>query len=49
MIEENLAPADENGSSSTGVFSNHDGVRRATRYGLPRDPGGSWQDGRPGC
>ncbi|WBQ08671.1 glycoside hydrolase family 13 protein [Kribbella sp. CA-293567] len=46
VIEENLALADENGSSSTWVFSNHDVVRHATRYGLPRDPEGAWQDGK---
>ncbi|GAA3599878.1 glycoside hydrolase family 13 protein [Kribbella ginsengisoli] len=46
VIEENLALAEENGSSSTWVFSNHDVVRHATRYGLPRDPEGLWQDGK---
>ncbi|WP_020385787.1 glycoside hydrolase family 13 protein [Kribbella catacumbae] len=46
VIEENLALADENGSSSTWVFSNHDVVRHATRYGLPKDPEGAWQDGK---
>ncbi|MFF1823233.1 glycoside hydrolase family 13 protein [Kribbella sp. NPDC058245] len=46
VIEENLALADQNGSSSTWVFSNHDVVRHATRYGLPKDPTGGWQDGK---
>jgi alpha-glucosidase len=46
VIEENLALADQNGSSSTWVFSNHDVVRHATRYGLPKDPDGAWQDGK---
>ncbi|MGC4941992.1 glycoside hydrolase family 13 protein [Kribbella sp. DT2] len=46
VIKENLALADQNGSSSTWVFSNHDVVRHATRYGLPRDPDGAWQDGK---
>ncbi|MEU4396257.1 glycoside hydrolase family 13 protein [Kribbella sp. NPDC023855] len=46
VIKENLALADENGSSSTWVFSNHDVVRHATRYGLPKDPEGAWQDGK---
>jgi alpha-glucosidase len=34
-ISHNLAAADETGSSTTWVFSNHDVVRHATRYGLP--------------
>lgn len=46
VITENLALAGDNGSSSTWVFSNHDVVRHATRYGLPRDPDGAWQDGK---
>jgi alpha-glucosidase len=46
VIEENLALAEDNGSSSTWVFSNHDVVRHATRYGLPKDPEGAWQDGK---
>jgi alpha-glucosidase len=46
VIEENLAQAEQNGSSSTWVFSNHDVVRHATRYGLPKDPSGVWQDGK---
>jgi alpha-glucosidase len=35
IVTENLALADESGSSSTWVFSNHDVVRHASRYGLP--------------
>ncbi|HCA85908.1 MAG TPA: hypothetical protein DEQ61_10655 [Streptomyces sp.] len=35
VIEENLALARASGASSTWVFSNHDVVRHATRYGLP--------------
>ena len=46
VIEENLALAEQNGSSSTWVFSNHDVVRHATRYGLPKNPKGGWQDGK---
>jgi alpha-glucosidase len=46
VIEDNLALAEQNGSSSTWVFSNHDVVRHATRYGLPKDPSGLWQDGK---
>jgi alpha-glucosidase len=46
VIEDNLALAEQNGSSSTWVFSNHDVVRHATRYGLPTDPSGVWQDGK---
>ncbi|NUT70325.1 glycoside hydrolase family 13 protein [Pseudarthrobacter sp. C4D7] len=34
-ITKNLAEADASGASSTWVFSNHDVVRHATRYGLP--------------
>ena len=42
IITRNLAEATESGASSTWVFSNHDVVRHATRYGLPgrrRRPG----------
>ncbi|ADB31660.1 alpha amylase catalytic region [Kribbella flavida DSM 17836] len=46
VITENLALAEQNGSSSTWVFSNHDVVRHATRYGLPKNPHGTWQDGK---
>nr|WP_227996691.1 glycoside hydrolase family 13 protein [Glycomyces albidus] len=35
IITENLEQAVETGSSTTWVFSNHDVVRHATRYGLP--------------
>ena len=36
IVTRNIAAATEHGSSSTWVFSNHDQVRPATRYGLPR-------------
>ncbi|MFH8252007.1 glycoside hydrolase family 13 protein [Microbacterium sp. B2969] len=47
IIEKNLVKAAETGASSTWVFSNHDVVRHATRYGLPAGPGrrGRGQDG----
>ena len=35
IIEFNLDLSEQTGSSSTWVFSNHDVVRHATRYGLP--------------
>ncbi|MDR1790549.1 MAG: glycoside hydrolase family 13 protein [Propionibacteriaceae bacterium] len=35
IVDENLTSADEAGSSSTWVFSNHDVIRSATRLGLP--------------
>ncbi|GAB3248310.1 glycoside hydrolase family 13 protein [Arthrobacter pigmenti] len=35
IISSNLGQAKEAGSSTTWVFSNHDVVRHATRYGLP--------------
>lgn len=35
IITKNLAEAKTSGASSTWVFSNHDVVRHATRYGLP--------------
>ncbi|KZC95450.1 glycoside hydrolase family 13 protein [Clavibacter tessellarius] len=35
IITANLRQSEESGSSSTWVFSNHDVVRHATRYGLP--------------
>ncbi|WP_308798649.1 glycoside hydrolase family 13 protein [Agromyces silvae] len=44
-IADNLVFARESGSSNTWVFSNHDVVRHATRYGLPDDQG---QDGAVG-
>ena len=36
IVTRNIAAAKKYGSSSTWVFSNHDQVRPATRYGLPR-------------
>lgn len=36
VISDNLIAAKETGASSTWVFSNHDVVRHATRYGLPK-------------
>ncbi|WP_028708472.1 glycoside hydrolase family 13 protein [Propionicicella superfundia] len=45
IIERNVADATASGTSSTWVFSNHDVVRHATRYGLPGpagDDGGDW-------
>jgi alpha-glucosidase len=36
VITKNLAEAKASGASSTWVFSNHDVVRHATRYGLPQ-------------
>lgn len=41
IITRNLAEAKETGASSTWVFSNHDVVRHATRYGLPKGSKGS--------
>ncbi|HEY5833051.1 glycoside hydrolase family 13 protein [Streptomyces sp.] len=40
IIGDNLELAARSGSSTTWVFSNHDVVRHATRYGLPRHAGG---------
>jgi alpha-glucosidase len=45
VIEFNLALSAESGSSSTWVFSNHDVVRHATRYGLPPRNGASAKQG----
>jgi alpha-glucosidase len=47
IIAKNLAEAAATGASSTWVFSNHDVVRHATRYGLPKGGGrrGHGQDG----
>ncbi|PWH07885.1 alpha-amylase [Brachybacterium endophyticum] len=42
IVSDNLAQSGTTGSSSTWVFSNHDVVRHATRYGLPP------RAGRPG-
>jgi alpha-glucosidase len=46
IIADNLAFARESGSSTTWVFSNHDVVRHATRYGLPVPGDGGPQKGR---
>ncbi|WP_426996648.1 glycoside hydrolase family 13 protein [Pseudarthrobacter sp. N5] len=50
IITRNLAEAKATGASSTWVFSNHDVVRHATRYGLPKGPTGKkharGQDGK---
>ena len=45
IITHNLVEARESGASSTWVFSNHDVVRHATRYGLPRGADGKHQNG----
>lgn len=45
IVTKNLALAQQSGSSSTWVLSNHDVVRHATRYGLPHPARGA--DGRP--
>jgi alpha-glucosidase len=45
IITDNLELAARSGSSSTWVLSNHDVVRHATRYGLPRPD--RLDDGRP--
>ena len=47
IITRNLAEATESGASSTWVFSNHDVVRHATRYGLPKG-GGKHAQGQDG-
>ncbi|QCO99463.1 glycoside hydrolase family 13 protein [Arthrobacter sp. 24S4-2] len=48
IITRNLAEATATGASSTWVFSNHDVVRHATRYGLPMGGGvhAKGQDGK---
>ena len=48
IITKNLGEAAASGASSTWVFSNHDVVRHATRYGLPAGGGrdGLGQDGK---
>ncbi len=38
IVAKNLTEAEASGASSTWVLSNHDVVRHATRYGLPRPP-----------
>lgn len=45
IITFNLALATESGSSTTWVFSNHDVVRHATRYGLPARNGNATKQG----
>lgn len=52
VIDKNLAEAQASGTSSTWVFSNHDVIRHATRYGLHAEsklPGQDWlrQGGLP--
>ena len=43
VIDGNLTLAAKSGASSTWVFSNHDVVRHATRFGLPEGlPGARW-------
>jgi alpha-glucosidase len=48
IITRNLVEATATGASSTWVFSNHDVVRHATRYGLPKGSGAhaKGQDGK---
>ncbi len=47
VITDNLSQARLSGASSTWVFSNHDVVRHATRYGLPQGVAGEHhQDGK---
>jgi alpha-glucosidase len=46
IIDHNLADARRSRASSTWVFSNHDVVRHATRYGLPAGNGEDGQDGK---
>ncbi|WOF22778.1 glycoside hydrolase family 13 protein [Microbacterium betulae] len=41
IVAENLELSAASGSSTTWVFSNHDVVRHATRYGLPAQPSGA--------
>ena len=45
IITRNLLLARDSGASSTWVLSNHDVVRHPTRYGLPADTGGAFQNG----
>ncbi|MDP4333538.1 glycoside hydrolase family 13 protein [Curtobacterium sp. A7_M15] len=45
IIEFNLGLAEESGSSTTWVFSNHDVVRHATRYALPARNGAEDKQG----
>ncbi|MGR2753325.1 glycoside hydrolase family 13 protein [Agromyces arachidis] len=46
IVDRNVAFSAETGSSNTWVFSNHDVVRHATRYGLPADRGHEGEVGR---
>lgn len=46
IISANLAEARQSATSTTWVFSSHDAVRHATRYGLPQGRGGEIQDGK---
>ena len=46
IIDHNIQSVAVTGSSNTWVFSNHDVVRHATRYGLPDDRGNDGQTGR---
>ncbi|NVM94329.1 glycoside hydrolase family 13 protein [Arthrobacter wenxiniae] len=49
IVSKNLAEAEATGASSTWVFSNHDVVRHATRYGLaPLDAPGQDAPGQDG-
>jgi alpha-glucosidase len=48
IITRNLAEAAATGASSTWVFSNHDVVRHATRYGLPKGSKGKHAKGQDG-
>ena len=46
VITANLEQSGESGASSTWVLSNHDVVRHATRYALPKATDGGFQDGK---
>jgi alpha-glucosidase len=46
IVDRNMVFAGETGSSNTWVFSNHDVVRHATRYGLPADHSGEGDVGK---
>ena len=48
VIDRQPGDGRQSGASSTWVFSNHDVVRHATRYGLPKAADGA-SDGKPGC
>ncbi|PYI66686.1 alpha-amylase [Arthrobacter livingstonensis] len=48
LVTKNLAEAAASGASSTWVFSNHDVVRHATRYGLPQGTVGGTVEGAVG-